>query len=80
MNQPSLAFQRAIELHRQGQLAQAIAAYDALLERWPAHAEKVISFFVQDSGLTRGGYTGHWIGQVRPVLPWTTSKIDGERS
>ena len=39
MSQPSQAFQRAIELHRKGQLAQAIAAYDALLERWPAHAE-----------------------------------------
>jgi len=39
MTQPSQAFQRAVELHRQGQLAQAIAAYDALLVRWPAHAE-----------------------------------------
>ena len=39
MSQPAQAFERAIELHRKGQLAQAIAAYDALLERWPAHAE-----------------------------------------
>jgi protein O-GlcNAc transferase len=39
MSQPADAFARAIDLHRKGELAQAIAAYDALLERWPAHAE-----------------------------------------
>jgi len=41
VSKPAQAFERAIELHRKGQLAQAIAAYDALLERWPAHAEQI---------------------------------------
>jgi protein O-GlcNAc transferase len=33
------AFERAFELHREGKLAQALAAYEALLERWPGHAQ-----------------------------------------
>ena len=33
------AFERAFELHRDGKLAQALAAYEALLERWPGHAQ-----------------------------------------
>ncbi|HEV2978517.1 MAG TPA: tetratricopeptide repeat protein [Casimicrobiaceae bacterium] len=32
------AFERAFELHREGKLAQALAAYEALLQRWPGHA------------------------------------------
>ena len=34
-----VAFERAFELHRDGKLAQALAAYEALLKRWPGHAE-----------------------------------------
>jgi len=34
-----VAFARAFELHRDGKLAQALAAYEALLKRWPGHAE-----------------------------------------
>ncbi len=33
------AFERAFELHRDGKLTQALAAYEALLERWPGHAQ-----------------------------------------
>jgi protein O-GlcNAc transferase len=33
------AFERAFELHRDGKPAQALAAYEALLERWPGHAQ-----------------------------------------
>jgi predicted O-linked N-acetylglucosamine transferase (SPINDLY family) len=36
---PGAMFQRAYELHRQGQVPEALAAYDELLRRWPAHAE-----------------------------------------
>jgi len=34
-----VAFARAFELHRDGKLAQALTAYEALLKRWPGHAE-----------------------------------------
>ena len=34
-----VAFERAFELHRDGKLAQALTAYEALLKRWPGHAE-----------------------------------------
>jgi len=37
--QPGAMFQRAFELHRNGDVAQALAAYDQLLKRWPLHAE-----------------------------------------
>jgi protein O-GlcNAc transferase len=33
------AFERAFALHRDGKLAQALAAYEALLERWPGDAQ-----------------------------------------
>lgn len=32
--------------------------------------EKHISFNVYDDGLSRSGYTGGWIGAVRPLLDW----------
>ena len=36
---PTATFERAFELHRVGKLAQALAAYEALLQKWPAHAD-----------------------------------------
>ena len=39
MSDPAAAFHLAFELHRRGDLAQALAAYDELLARWPAHAD-----------------------------------------
>jgi len=36
---PGTMFDRAYELHRQGDVVAALAAYDKLLERWPLHAE-----------------------------------------
>src|SRR5215471_6924702 len=39
MIDPTPAFQHAFDLHRSGQLSQAIAAYDALLVQWPSHAD-----------------------------------------
>jgi protein O-GlcNAc transferase len=36
---PSAVFERAFGLHRDGKLAQALAAYEALLKRWPGHAD-----------------------------------------
>jgi predicted O-linked N-acetylglucosamine transferase (SPINDLY family) len=39
MTDPTPAFRHAFDLHRRGQLSQAIAAYDALLAQWPSHAE-----------------------------------------
>jgi len=36
---PGAAFARAFELHRDGKLTQALAAYEALLARWPGHAQ-----------------------------------------
>jgi len=37
--QPGAMFQRAFELHRKGDVTQALEAYDQLLKRWPLHAE-----------------------------------------
>jgi hypothetical protein len=31
---------------------------------------------VHDDGVSRSGYTGGWIGVVRPLLPWTVDRID----
>jgi protein O-GlcNAc transferase len=39
LNDPTAAFERAFGLHRDGKLAQALTAYETLLERWPGHAE-----------------------------------------
>ena len=36
---PSTAFEQAFALHREGKLAQALAAYKSLLQRWPTHAD-----------------------------------------
>lgn len=36
---PGTMFQRAFELHRQGHVSEAHAAYEQLLQRWPLHAE-----------------------------------------
>jgi lipopolysaccharide transport system ATP-binding protein len=38
--------------------------------------EKRISFNVHDDGVSRSGYTGGWIGVVRPVLPWDVQLIE----
>ncbi|MHB9023831.1 MAG: ABC transporter ATP-binding protein [Armatimonadota bacterium] len=32
--------------------------------------QHVIIFNVVDTGSTRGGYAGNWVGVVRPILPW----------
>jgi homopolymeric O-antigen transport system ATP-binding protein len=37
---------------------------------------EVISFSMQDSGDSRSGFTGTWLGAVRPILPWSGIKID----
>jgi len=39
MTDPAGVFRHALELHRRGELAKALLAYDELLVRWPAHAE-----------------------------------------
>ena len=36
---PGTMFDRAYALHREGDVAAALAAYDKLLERWPLHAD-----------------------------------------
>lgn len=36
---PGVMFQRAYQLHLQGQIPEALAAYERLLQRWPLHAE-----------------------------------------
>jgi protein O-GlcNAc transferase len=36
---PGVMFERAYQLHLKGQAAQALAAYERLLQRWPLHAE-----------------------------------------
>jgi lipopolysaccharide transport system ATP-binding protein len=38
--------------------------------------EETVSFTVHDDGVSRSGYTGGWIGVVRPLLPWTVDRID----
>lgn len=37
--------------------------------------EEVVSFTIHDDGISRSGYTGGWIGVVRPLLPWKVQKI-----
>ena len=41
----------------------------------PAHMEEIVSFFVYDFATTRGGFTGKWMGAVRPLLPWTMERV-----
>jgi protein O-GlcNAc transferase len=36
---PTAAFEHAFGLHRDGKLVQALTAYEAVLERWPGHAD-----------------------------------------
>jgi protein O-GlcNAc transferase len=36
---PDAAFEKAFQLHRDGKLMQALAGYERLLRRWPAHAD-----------------------------------------
>ncbi len=36
-------------------------------------SEEVVGFSGIDNGVTRGGYTGDWIGAVRPMLTWEGS-------
>lgn len=38
--------------------------------------EKRISFQVHDDGMARGGYTGGWIGAIRPLLDWDVRKTE----
>lgn len=38
--------------------------------------EKSISFQVHDDGIARGGYTGGWIGAIRPLLDWDVRKTE----
>lgn len=38
--------------------------------------EKRISFQVHDDGISRGGYTGGWIGVIRPLLDWDVRKTE----
>ena len=42
-----------------------------------AAAPNAVSFCVHDYGMGRGGYTGAWIGVVRPLLPWTHEQVGG---
>lgn len=37
--------------------------------------ENIVSFFVHDHAAARGGYTGTWIGVVRPLLPWSIERV-----
>ena len=39
LNNPTEAFERAFGLHRDGKLAQALTAYEAMLKKWPQHAD-----------------------------------------
>src|SRR5213080_4966648 len=39
LNNPTDAFERAFGLHRDGKHEQALSAYEAVLERWPGHAD-----------------------------------------
>jgi lipopolysaccharide transport system ATP-binding protein len=38
---------------------------------------RVVSFDVRDPGELRFGWTGDWVGLVRPILPWTGERIGG---
>jgi lipopolysaccharide transport system ATP-binding protein len=40
-----------------------------------ARMEEIVSFFVHDYATMRGGFTGKWIGAVRPLLPWAMERI-----
>lgn len=44
---------------------------------FPARRDKVVAFVVHDRGELRQGYTGVWIGAVRPVLPWVVEPMGG---
>jgi lipopolysaccharide transport system ATP-binding protein len=37
--------------------------------------EPVVFFRVLDDGTDRGEYVGHWMGAVRPLLPWETESL-----
>lgn len=39
--------------------------------------DHVISFRVRDTGAARGEFVHKWLGLVRPILPWTASRIGG---
>ncbi len=39
-----------------------------------ARADETVAFQVHDYGARRGGFTGHWIGAVRPLLPWSVQR------
>lgn len=37
--------------------------------------EQVVCFRVRDTGIARGDFVNKWLGVVRPILPWTASRI-----
>lgn len=41
-----------------------------------AQVDRVVSVQMMDSGTGRGGYFGYWGGVVRPVLEWTTERLE----
>jgi len=42
--------------------------------KWQVRMEEIVSFFVHDYATARGGFTGKWIGVVRPLLPWAVER------
>jgi lipopolysaccharide transport system ATP-binding protein len=38
---------------------------------------RVVSFNVHDPGDLRFGWTGDWVGSIRPILPWSGERIGG---
>jgi lipopolysaccharide transport system ATP-binding protein len=43
-----------------------------------ARADEAVAFQVHDYGARRGGFTGHWIGAIRPLLPWSVQRLGND--